>query len=183
MNGGSTKKEEVMNGAGQAGRGAANVESLVDSFVAVTSATRQVAHFFLESHEWQLDPAIESFFEDQLPERQETNNEAEEEGEGEEEEEERGRKGVDSDDEDYVPSDNEDASNTAAARPVMAARVSGSGSRGKEKAGKPSTRSTVTTFSDFKRKAESESESDSDSDDSETDSDEDQDYYAGGEKR
>lgn len=172
MSGGGRKGEEVMDGEG---RDAADVESLVESFVGVTSASREEAHFFLESHEWQLDPAIESFFEDQTPGVREANN-ADEEGEDDKEEEGEGEE-VDSDDEDYVPSENEDAGNTAVARPSMAVSVSGSGSRGKEKAGKPSRRSAVTTFSDLKRKADSESDSD------DTDSDEDQDYYAGGEKR
>lgn len=168
--GGSKGEEEVMNGAG---RSAMDVESLVNSFVGVTSASREEALFFLESHEWHLDPAIESFFEDQPPEGEEENNE-EEEGEGEENQEIEGKE-ADSDDEDYIPSENEDAGNTAV-RPSVAVRVGGSGSRGKEKAGKPSRRSAITTFSDLKRKAESDSDSD-------TDSDEDQDYYAGGEKR
>jgi UBX domain-containing protein 1 len=175
MSGGGRKGEEVMNGAGQAGSDAADVESLVESFVGVTSASREEAHFFLESHEWQLNTAIESFFEDQPPGGREANN-VEEEGEDDEEEEREGKE-VDSDDEDYVPSENEDAGNTSVARPSMSVRVSGSGSRGKEKSEKPSRRSAITTFSDLKRKAESESDSD------DTDSDEDQDYYAGGEKR
>jgi UBA-like domain len=168
MSGSGRKGEEVRNGAGQAGRDKADVESLVDSFVSVTSASRVEAHFFLESHQWQLDPAIESFFEDQPPVVRETNN-VEEEGEDDEEEEREGEE-VDSDEADYVPSEKEHAGNTAV-------RVSGSGSRGKEQAGKPSKKSAIMTISDLKRKAESESDSD------DSDSDEDQDYYDGVEKR
>ncbi|KAJ4799063.1 hypothetical protein LUZ62_050309 [Rhynchospora pubera] len=172
MSGGDRKGEEAMDGAGQAGHGAAEVESLVDSFCGVTSASHEEAMFFLESHGWQLDPAIESFYED-MPLEVEGENAEEDEGDGEEREGEE----ADSDDEDYVPSENEDAGNTnaAVARSSVAVRVSESGSRRKEKAGKSGRRLAFTTFSDLKRKAESDSDCD-------TDSDEDQDYYAGGEK-
>lgn len=167
-----------MNGAGQTGRDAAEVESLVDSFCGVTSASREEALFFLESHGWALDPAIESFYEDEPQENphEEQEEEEEEENNNEEEEEERGGEEADSEDEDYVPSENEEGGNTAVARPPVAVRVGELGSRGKGKARNPSRRSAITTFSDLKGKAGSDS-------DSETDSDEDQDYYTGGEKR
>ncbi|KAJ3707959.1 hypothetical protein LUZ61_011664 [Rhynchospora tenuis] len=166
MSSGDNKGEEVMDGAGQAGHGAKEVESLVDAFCGVTSASREEALFFLESHGWQLDPAIESFYYEDQPLEVEERNAEEEEGEGEERE----GKEADSDDEDYVPSENEDAGNAA-----VAVRVSESGSRRKEKGVKSGRRSAITTFSDLKRKAESDSDCD-------TDSDEDQDYYVGGEK-
>ncbi|KAJ0989576.1 hypothetical protein J5N97_007932 [Dioscorea zingiberensis] len=40
-------------------------ETLVDSFCAITSSSRDEARFFLESHNWTLDAAIHSFFENQ----------------------------------------------------------------------------------------------------------------------
>ncbi|KAH7660110.1 UBX domain-containing protein 1 [Dioscorea alata] len=43
----------------------AEEETLVDSFCAITSSSRDEARFFLESHNWALDQAIHSFYEDQ----------------------------------------------------------------------------------------------------------------------
>ncbi|KAL5199987.1 hypothetical protein ABZP36_021190 [Zizania latifolia] len=50
--------------AGDAGRAppAAEAQSLVESFCAVTSATPDEAAFFLESHNWALDSAVRSFY-------------------------------------------------------------------------------------------------------------------------
>ncbi|XP_037456573.1 plant UBX domain-containing protein 5-like [Triticum dicoccoides] len=41
---------------------AAEAQSLVDSFCAVTSATPDEATFFLEGHNWALEAAVRSFY-------------------------------------------------------------------------------------------------------------------------
>ncbi|KAJ6832332.1 plant UBX domain-containing protein 4-like [Iris pallida] len=42
-------------------------ETLIETFVGIASSSREEALFFLESHNWQLDSSIHSFFEHQHP--------------------------------------------------------------------------------------------------------------------
>ncbi|XP_073001342.1 plant UBX domain-containing protein 4-like [Typha latifolia] len=146
------------------GRGAEEEKSLVDTFCGVTSATREEAVFFLESHNWNLDSAVHSYYDDDrfdapLP-QQSTGGEEEVGGGGDGDD--------DDDDEDYLPPEAEAA---AAVKIPVHSVSSSSGSRAEKKAS--GSRSTIRTLADLNRKADSGSDSDSD---------EPQEYYTGGEK-
>ncbi|WOK95114.1 hypothetical protein Cni_G03821 [Canna indica] len=144
-------------------------KTLVETFLGITAATQEEALFFLESHDWVLDSAILSFYDNHadpshhpqpLPQDQEDD--------------------PDNEDEEYIPAEEAPAaappsrvtrSTAAAASPSRATRSSTAmGSRVDKKQSKPSgSRPTIRTLSDLNRS-------------SDPDSDDPQEYYTGGEK-
>lgn len=179
-----------MEGAGEGAGGivpsAADQSSLIESFSAVTSSTPSEAQFFLESHNWQLEPAVQSFFDAAEPaaddhaavlpassavprgRRRQIRAEEEEEEEGEDDEE----------DEDYVPPVDEQPQPRPATRRSVAGMASSSGSGRSSKPSKPSggrPAGGIRTLADLNRRPSPGSDSE--------DSDGPQEYYTGGEKR
>ena len=103
---------------------AAEAQSLVESFCAVTSATPDEAAFFLESHNWALESAVRSFYDstegdadgpDPAPQPQPPPLAvADDDGADSEDEDYVGRGDEDEDDEDYVGGGDEDEDEDAA---------------------------------------------------------------------
>lgn len=145
---------------------------LVETFVGIAASTQEEALFFLESHGWNLDSAIVTFYDHQA------------DPQGHRSPLHRGPDDPDEEDEDYLPPDESLAAapplrvtrSTAAASPPRATRSAAApGSRGDKKASKPSgSRSTIRTLADLNRRADPDSDSDEDGP---------QEYYTGGEKR
>uniref|UniRef100_A0ACD5UHZ8 Uncharacterized protein n=1 Tax=Avena sativa TaxID=4498 RepID=A0ACD5UHZ8_AVESA len=163
---------------------AAEAQSLVESFCAVTSATPAEASFFLEGHNWALESAVRSFYDSTEadadgpdpvpPPPAPAANDA---AESEDEDYVGGGGDKDEDDEDYVGGDEDDDEEAALAagpaavderrRPAKRQKSS-HGARGRN--GGASGRGTVRTLSDLgggKRGAGSDGDEDEDSEDDE----------------
>ncbi|CAM0909908.1 unnamed protein product [Alopecurus aequalis] len=162
---------------------AAEAQSLVESFCAVTSATPAEASFFLEGHNWALESAVRSFYDSTevdadgpdpaplppLP--------AADDGPESEDEDYVGGGDKDEDDEDYVGGDedeDEDAALAAASAAVderrRPAKRQKSSHQARGRSGVASGRGTVKTLSDLgggKRGAGSDGDGDEDSEDDE----------------
>ncbi|KAG6486922.1 plant UBX domain-containing protein 4-like [Zingiber officinale] len=150
---------------------------LVESFVGIAASTREEALFFLESHGWNLDSAIVSFYDHQADPQDHRSPLL------------RGRDDAydpEDEDEEYLPTEESPhaaappprvtrSTVPAAASAPRATRSSAAGgSRGDKKASKPSgSRSSIRTLADLNRRADPDSDSDSDGP---------QEYYTGGEK-
>ncbi|KAM0906637.1 hypothetical protein ACQ4PT_016656 [Festuca glaucescens] len=160
---------------------AAEAQSLVESFCAVTSATPAEASFFLEGHNWALESAVRSFYDstevdadgpDPAPQPLPP---AADDGADSEDEDYVGGGGKDEDDEDYVAGvedEDEDGALAAASAAVDERRrpakrqKSSHGARGEN--GSASGRGNVRTLSDLGGgKGTAESDEDEDSDDDE----------------
>ncbi|VAI90412.1 unnamed protein product [Triticum turgidum subsp. durum] len=146
---------------------AAEAQSLVESFCAVTSATPDEAAFFLEGHNWALEAAVRSFYD---------NTEVDADGADSEDEDYLGVGDKDEGDEDYVgggdEDDDEDAALAAASaaaderrrRPAKRQKRSHQARGG---SGGASGRGTVRTLSDLgggKGRAGSDEDEDDDDD-------------------
>ncbi|KAJ6850730.1 plant UBX domain-containing protein 4-like [Iris pallida] len=130
-------------------------ETLIETFVGIASSTREEAIFFLESHNWQLDSSIHSFFEHQQPPPPHPIIAEQPHQEEEEEEEE----------ELPLPA-------VLQRRPAaMASREEGKKKKEEAKSGASGRRSKIRTLSDLKSGPGSDSDSDGP-----------QEYYTGGEK-
>ena len=126
---------------------------LIESFLAVTSSSPSEAQFFLESHNWRLDSAVQSFFDAAEPDFAEPDYAAPRRRRRIEEEEEEIE---DEEDEDYVPPEENKVDRIV--------RMDSS-----------SRQSKIRTLADLNRRPASGSDSE--------DSDTPQEYYTGGEKR
>lgn len=132
--------------------------SLVETFISVTSAPRDEALFFLECHDFQLESAIHSFYEGSSTENHDLHQ-----GLGQEAEEE----------EEITAVPPSLIVSPPSASPAPATMSSKDDS--KKKAAKPSSsRGGIRTLADLNRSAGTGSDSDSDGP---------QEYYTGGEKR
>ncbi|KAJ6804234.1 plant UBX domain-containing protein 4-like [Iris pallida] len=132
-------------------------ETLIETFVGIASSTREEAVFFLESHNWQLDSSIHSFFEHQQPIIADQQQPLQEQEEEEEEE--------------IVPLPRVRQPPTVDP-PAMASREEGRNTRKKKAAsGASGSRPKIRTLSDLKSGPGSDSDSDGP-----------QEYYTGGEK-
>ncbi|XP_074563450.1 plant UBX domain-containing protein 4-like [Curcuma longa] len=149
---------------------------LAETFVGIAASTQEEALFFLESHGWNLDSAIVSFYDHQA------------DPQGHRSPLHRGQDDAhdpDDEDEDYLPTEESldsapparvtRSTTAAAASPPRETRAATApGSRGDKKASKPSgSRSTIRTLADLNRRADPDSDSDEDGP---------QEYYTGGEK-
>ncbi|CAL9073959.1 unnamed protein product [Musa textilis] len=157
--------------------------SLVETFLGITASTREEALFFLESHDWVLDSAILSFYDDNSDSHQHRQHQDHDDDPNDQ-------------DEDYIP---QEVAAPAAVPPPRVTRSTGAaaaptarvtrssattaalpgsstamGSRGDKKPSKPSgSRPTIRTLADLNRSSDPGSDSDSDGP---------QEYYTGGEK-
>ncbi|XP_078437818.1 plant UBX domain-containing protein 4-like [Wolffia australiana] len=146
---------------------------LIDSFCSIASSSPAEAKFFLESHLWRLEDAVQSFFEDSEPVLEDPSvdfaaprrpRRIEEEEEDKDDEE----------DEDYLPPE-ENRANLGSSGPARVSRMassSGSGRPSKGSGGKPAGR--IRTLADLNRRPASGSDSE--------DSDGPMEYFTGGEK-
>ncbi|MED6151445.1 hypothetical protein PIB30_082624 [Stylosanthes scabra] len=154
---------------------------LIDSFCEVTSSTKQEALFFLESHNYDLDAALATFFENDPNNNNATANAPLSDAVANPNAlSESPTHAADSHSPDFSPSPSR--SRSASPNPSRAPyELRSRRARGKEPAAKPSgsRRGGIHTLRDLKR-SPTDHEGEDDADD---DSDEGQDYYTGGEKR
>ncbi|KAM0853598.1 hypothetical protein ACQ4PT_050965 [Festuca glaucescens] len=161
---------------------AAEAQSLVESFCAVTSATPAEASFFLEGHNWALESAVRSFYDSSEvdadgpdPAPQPPPPAADDGADSEDEDYVGGGGDKDEDDEDYVAGGEDEDEDDALAAASAAAderrrpakrQKSSHGARGRN--GSASGRGNVRTLSDLGGgKGAAESDGDEDSDDDE----------------
>ncbi|MED6169572.1 hypothetical protein PIB30_022512 [Stylosanthes scabra] len=153
---------------------------LIDSFCEVTSSTKQEALFFLESHNYDLDAALATFFEnDPNIAAHATATATAVDTANPNALSESPSHASDSHSPDFLPSPSR--SRSASPNPSRAPyELRSRRSRGKEPAAKPSgsRRGGIRTLRDLKRSPTDHE----DEDDADDDSDEGQDYYTGGEK-
>ncbi|KAG6526472.1 plant UBX domain-containing protein 4-like [Zingiber officinale] len=166
---------------------------LVETFVGIAPATQEGALFFLESHGWNLDSAIVSFYDHQADSQdhlRDWNLESAIVSFFDHQDDPQGHRsplhrGQDDEDEDYLPTEE----SLSAAPPLRVTRSTAAAaaslpratrsaatpfSRGDQKASMPSgSRSTIRTLADFNRRADPDIDSDEDGP---------QEYYTGGEK-